>query len=92
MQDRQHQGGLWGMALLPTFWRSKKAKGKQRQKRRNKAETIKGCHQGQNITILAILERLEFKKIFLSANNGDRQCISVFHDPSTRRSISPALK
>ena len=22
---------------------------------------LKGCHQGQNVTVLAILERLEFK-------------------------------
>ena len=25
-----------------------------------KAETLKGCHQGQNITVLAILEILKF--------------------------------
>ena len=42
-----------------TFLRSKKKRGKQRKK---KQKLLKGCHQGQNVTVLAILERLEFKK------------------------------
>ena len=79
------------MALLLTFWRSKKINGKQRQKRRNKAETIKGCHQGQNITVLTILERLEFQKIFLEFHCW-LTIFSVFHEPSTLKSVSQALE
>ena len=37
--------------------------GKQRRKniRVSKQKLLKGCHQGQNVTVLAILERLEYK-------------------------------
>ena len=41
----------------------------------SKQNVFKGCYQGQNVTILAILERLEFKHL------------SVFHGPSTLKSI-----
>ena len=48
----------------PIFFRSKNKIGKKRKKGKSfKAKTIKrGCHQRQNVTVLAILERLEFKK------------------------------
>ena len=47
---------------LPTFLRSKKKKGRQREKERvSKQKLLKGCHQGQNIIVLTILERLEFQ-------------------------------
>ena len=45
-----------------TFLRSKKKKGQQREKRKTfKQKLLKGCHQVQNVTVLAIVERLEFK-------------------------------
>ena len=44
-----------------------------------------------NVTVLAILECLEFKKFFLSPNHGGRQYFPVFLGPSTLKSISPAL-
>ena len=45
------------------FVRSKKKRGKQREKKERvtKQKLLKGCHQGQNATVLAILEHLEFK-------------------------------
>ena len=46
----------------PFFLRSKKKKGKQREKKKD-FQSRKGCHQGQNVTVLAILERQEFKNI-----------------------------
>ena len=52
---------------------------------------MKGCHQGQNVTVLANLECLGFKKFFLLVNHGGRQYFSVFHGPSTLKTISPAL-
>ena len=46
--------------------RKKKKKGKQRKKERvSKQKLLKGYHHSQNVTALAILERLEFKKILL---------------------------
>ena len=46
----------------PTFLQSKKKKGKQREKRKSfKAEIIKRLSLRSNVTVLAILERLEFK-------------------------------
>ena len=46
----------------PTFLRSKKKKGRQRQKERvSRQKLLKGCHQGQNVIALAILERLDFE-------------------------------
>ena len=52
------------MATL--FFRSKKKIGKKKEKKKKfQQKLLKGCHQGQNITALAILERLEFKKNFL---------------------------
>ena len=44
-----------------TFFRSKNKNGKQRGKKRvSKQKLLKDCHQGQNVTVLAIVERLEF--------------------------------
>ena len=34
---------------------------KRKKERVSKQKLLKGCHQGQNIIILTILERLEFK-------------------------------
>ena len=55
--------GAGGGHGLPLFLRSqKKTTEKQRKKERvSKQKLLKVCHQGQNVTILAILERPEFK-------------------------------
>ena len=58
-QGRWHQGGRGGHGH-PTFLRSKKRKGRQREKKKE-LNLSKGCHQGQNIIVLTIPERLEFK-------------------------------
>ena len=48
--------------MAPHFLHSKEKKRKQRKKGRvSKQKLLKDCHQGQNVTVLAILERLEFK-------------------------------
>ena len=45
-----------------TFLHSKKKKGKQRKKERvSKQKLLKSCHQGKSLTVLAILEHLEFR-------------------------------
>ena len=58
-------GGPGGYVPSPYFFtqqKQKRKKGKQRQKRKSlKAETFKRFHQGQNVTVLPILECLEFK-------------------------------
>ena len=46
----------------PTFLRTKKKVRKRKKERVSKQKLLKGCHQDQNITVLAILERLEFEK------------------------------
>ena len=44
------------------FCVAKREKGEKVEKERvSKQKLSKGCHQGQNVTVLAILERLEFK-------------------------------
>ena len=44
------------------FCVAKRKKGNKGKKERlSKQKLLKGCHQGQNVTVLAILERLEFK-------------------------------
>ena len=52
-------------------------KGKKERFLRQKL--LKGFHKGENVTVLAILERLEFKNF------------SVFHGSSTLKPISPTL-
>ena len=60
LQGRQHRG-FGGSMLSPLFLDSKKKK-KEREERVSKQKLLKNCHQGQNVTILVILECLEFKK------------------------------
>ena len=51
-------GGAWP----PTFCRAKRKIWKQKRKERvSTQKLLKGCHQGQNIIVLAILGRVEFK-------------------------------
>ena len=59
------KGGEVGGHVLPppplTFLHSEKKKERQREKERvSKQKLLKGCHQGQNVIVLTILERLEF--------------------------------
>ena len=55
-------GGPCPPPSLPTFLHKKNKIGKKRGTERiSKQKLLKGCHQGQNVTVLAILERLEFK-------------------------------
>ena len=74
----------WGVPLPPLFT-AKRKKGKQRKKRVSKQKVLKGFHQGQDVTVLAIPERLEFKK------SSCRSTMAIFHGPFTLKSISPAL-
>ena len=49
-------------AWLPFFCVAKRKKGEKGKKERvRKQKLLKGCHQGQNVTVLAILKCLEFK-------------------------------
>ena len=43
------------------FPANRKKVNKGKKGRVSKQKLLKGCHQGQNVTVLAILERLEFK-------------------------------
>ena len=49
--------------VTPSFFCSKKKKREVKVKKEkvSRQKLLKGCHQGQIITVLAILERLEFK-------------------------------
>ena len=52
-------GGAWPPHFFCAAKRKKRKKGKK--ERLSKQKLLKDCHQGQNVTVLAILERLEFK-------------------------------
>ena len=70
--------------MAPHFFRSKKKKGKQREKRKTfKAETIKRLSPKSNVTVLVILERLEFK------NSSGRQIMVA--DNTCQCSMAPPL-
>ena len=52
------------MAPSP-FGVAKRKKGNKGKKEIvSKQKLLKGCYQGQNLTVLAILERLEFQKFY----------------------------
>ena len=70
LQSWQHQVHEF---MLPY---SKRKQRRQREKSVSKQKLLKVCHQCQNVTVLAILECLEFKNV------------SVFHDSYTLKSIS----
>ena len=93
LQGRQHLGrsgeGACPSPPLPhthtLFLAYQKEKNETKKKERfSKQKLWKGCHKGQNVTVLATLERLEF-------NHGGLQYFSALHGPSTLKSISPAL-
>ena len=96
-QGRRH----WGVPPPPpppthththTFSCSKKKKGKQRKARKTfKAESIKRLSLRSKLYCLSHSRVSRIQKKFLSANHGGRQYFSVFHGPSSLKSISPAL-
>ena len=80
-----------GMHTLSVFCVTKRKKGnKGKEERVLKQKLLKVCHQGQNVTVLAILERLKFK-YFLVSQVADKY-FSVFFGPSALKSISTAPK
>ena len=89
-QGRQHQRSS-GVHNPQLFCVAKRKRGNNGEKRKSfQAETLKGCHEGKNITALAILERLEFKIFsFRPAMMAD----NTFQDyMATLKSILPTLK
>ena len=57
-------GGPGRGGSLPHFWVAKRWKGNKEKKERVwKQKLLKSCHQGQNVTVLAILERLELSSV-----------------------------
>ena len=80
------------LLLSPTFLRSKKKKGKLREKKRfSKQKLLKTCHQGQNVTVLAILECIELKKFSCRPTMVAANTFQCSMAPSTLKSISPVL-
>ena len=66
---------------LQLFCVAKRKKGDKGKKERvSKQKLLKGCHQGQNIIVLTILERLEFENF---------SCRPTM--VADKKSISPAL-
>ena len=59
-------GGARGGYGPTTFCVAKIKKGnKEKKERLSKQKLWKGCHQGQNVTVLVILEPLEFNKFLV---------------------------
>ena len=86
LQSRRHRGGLGGHA-------TSLKRGKQRKKRTIfKAETIERLSPSSKYCCFSHSRVSRIQKFFLSANHGGRQYFSVFHGPSTLKSISPALE
>ena len=56
-----------------------------------KAETIKRLPPKSKCYCFSHSRASRIQKFFLSANHGNRQCFTVFHGPSTLKSIPPAL-
>ena len=76
---------------LPSFLRSKKKKGRQRQKGKDfKTETIKRLSPRSKYYCFSHSRASRIRKFLLSANHGGRQYFPVFHGPPTLKFISPA--
>ena len=72
------------------FFRSKKKIGGKRKKRKSfKAKTIKRLSPRSRCYYFSHSRASRIEKFFLSANHGGRHSSSVFHGPSTLKSISP---
>ena len=68
----------------------KESKGEKKE-RVAKQKLLKGCHQGQNFTYLAIPELLEFITFSCLSNMVADNTVVVFHGSSTSKFISSAL-
>ena len=75
----------------PTFLRSRKEKGIKGKKESFKVETIKKLSPKSKCYCFSHSRVSRIQRLSLSCNHGGRQYFSVFHDPSTLKSISPAL-
>ena len=85
-------GGAPGGHGRPTFLGSKKKKGKQRKARKTfKVETIKRLSLRSKCYCFSYSRASRTQRFFLSAKHSGRQYFSVFHGPSTLKSISPTL-
>ena len=98
LQCRRHQRHRRGHAPIspppsfPTFLRSKKRKGRQKQKRKGvKAETIKRLSPRSKYYYFSHSRASRIRKSFLSVNHGGQHYFPVFHGPPTLKSISPTL-
>ena len=56
-----------------------------------KPETIKRLPPKSKCYCFSHCRASRIQQFFLSANHGNRQCFTVFHGPSTLKSIRPAL-
>ena len=86
--DKYHHR-YWG-AMAPHFFANQKEKREtNRKKDFSKQKLLKGCHQGENVSVLAFLERLEFKifpfQIFIFI------FFSWLADNTCHRSMAPPL-
>ena len=63
MQGRRHRGAGGGIAHPLFFHSKKKIGGKRKKERVPKQKLLKRCPQGQNVTVLVILESLEFENV-----------------------------
>ena len=65
LEDQLRAGETGGAGMAPLlFGMAKRKKGDKGKKERvSKQKLLKGCHQGQNIIVLAILEHLEFENL-----------------------------
>ena len=94
LQGWRHWGGgeAWVPCPHPHFLCSKKKKGKQRKPRNTfKSDTIKRLSLRSKLYCLSHSRASRIQTFFLSDNHGGRQYFSVFHGPSTLKSISPTL-
>ena len=68
---------------VPTFLRSKRKKGRQREKRKDfKAETMKRLSPRSKCYCFSHSRAFRIRKFSLSTNDGGRQYFSVFHAPA----------
>lgn len=92
---RNRAGDTWGGAMSSLlFWVAKRT-GKLKEKQRvSKQKLLNSCHQGQNISVLAIPETLEFKTFSchptMAPGNTFQCSMAVFQ--WSLKSISPGLR
>ena len=88
-RGQQHRGGGGAMGCgSPLFCVAKRKKGNKEERKSIKAETIKRLSPKSKCHCFSHCRVSRIQNFFLSANHGDRQYFSVFHGPSTLKSIS----